>query len=168
MRAANLLLVIPRDRPLRLYGAASEQESLPWQWVQDRLVAAGTYWVVAHAPDPHPRPVWGVWHDLRRHLSVGSPSLSRSIAARVPVTVHLDSGTEVVLVEGTALPGVAGSTPPGVIERYNAKYDWDYQVGEYGELAVVEPARVMAWRSGGWAGRDGFQATGRWDFDLSG
>ena len=57
---------------------------------------------------------------------------------------------------------------PGVIERYNAKYDWDYQVGEYGELAVVEPARVMAWRSGGWAGRDGFQATGRWDFDLSG
>ena len=156
-----------RERPLRLYGAASEHEPLPWSWVQDRLLAAGTYWVVAHAPDPHPRPVWGVWNDLQLYLSIGSPVLSRSIGPGFPVTVHLDSGTEVVIVEGAAAPGVPGSTPPSVIEQYNAKYDWDYQVGEYGELSVVMPATVKAWRSGGWAGRDGFQAAGSWDVNLS-
>lgn len=158
----------PRERPLRLYGTVSEREPLPWSWVEEQLVAAGTYWVVAHAPDPHPRPVWGVWNDLQLYLSVGSPTLAQSIGGRLPVTVHLDSGTEVVLVEGTAAPGDPGSTPVAVIERYNAKYDWDYQVGEYGELTVVAPVKVVAWRSGGWAGRDGFQATGSWDLDLPG
>ncbi|CAN5657968.1 hypothetical protein BH24ACT5_BH24ACT5_19960 [soil metagenome] len=51
-----------------------------------------------------------------------------------------------------------------LLNAYNAKYDWDYMVDEYGPFTLVEPAKVIAWRSAGWAGRDGFQATGRWTF----
>lgn len=81
------------------------------------------------------------------------------------VTVHLDSGTDVVLVEGTISSDARDEAPSSVIEAYNTKYDWDYQVAQYGDLVVVQPVRVLAWRTAGWAGRDSFQATGCWTFD---
>jgi len=156
----------PRQRALRLYGAHSDQVPLAWSWVEEQLETAGTYWLVAPTPGhPHPRPVWGLWHDQRLHLSVGSPTLLRAVDREPAVTVHLDSGTDVVLVEGTISPTAQDGTSSSVIEAYNTKYDWDYQVAQYGELIVVQPLRVLAWRTAGWAGRDSFQATGGWDFD---
>ena len=50
-----------------------------------------------------------------------------------------------------------------VVRAYVEKYERPYDVAEYGPLTVVAPERVLAWRSGGWAGRDGFTAVGRWD-----
>jgi hypothetical protein len=158
----------PRERVLRLYGAPSDQDPLAWSWVEKQLEAAGIYWLVACTPGhPHPRPVWGLWHGQRLHLSVGSPTLMRAVGQDPSVTVHLDSGTDVVLLEGTAIPTARGGTPSLVIEAYNAKYDWEYQVAQYGELIVVQPLRVLAWRTAGWAGRESFQATGCWDFDSA-
>lgn len=155
-----------RQEVLRLYGSGSDREPLAWQWVDDQLAAAGTYWVVARAEGhPHPRPVWGIWTSGRLHLSLGSPVLRRAAGRDPAVTVHLDSGTDVVIVEGLVAP--AAPTPPPVIETYNRKYDWDYQVSEYGELLVVVPVKVLAWRTAGWAGRDSFQETGSWIFDPS-
>jgi hypothetical protein len=158
--------VAPRERTLRLYGTPSDQAPLAWSWVEEQLEAAGTYWLVARSTGhPHPRPVWGVWHGERLHLSVGSPTLRRSVDRDPMVTVHLDSGTDVVLVEGTTGRAAERATPSSVIDAYNAKYDRDYRVAQYGELVVVHPLRVLAWRTAGWAGRDSFQATGCWHFD---
>ena len=162
----RLLVVAPRERPLRLFGARSDRAPLAWSWVEEQLAAAGSYWLVPRSSGhPHPRPVWGIWHGRRLHLSVGSPSLQRAISRDPKVTVHLDSGTDVVLVEGTTNPAAQDETPSSVIEAYNTKYDWDYHVAQYGDLTVVQPVRVLAWRTAGWAGRDSFQATGCWDFD---
>jgi hypothetical protein len=136
--------------------------------VEKQLEDAGTYWLVARTVGhPHPRPVWGLWHDQRLHLSVGSPTLSLAVDRDPVVTVHLDSGTDVVIVEGTAVPAADRGTSSLVIEAYNAKYEWDHQVAQHGELVVVLPQRVLAWRTAGWAGRDSFQATGCWTFDSS-
>jgi hypothetical protein len=112
---------------------------------------------------PHPRPVWGVWHQERLHLSLGSPTLRRAIQEEAAVTVHLDSGTDVVIVEGLARPGNGTSTE--LVQVYDQKYDWVYDASRYGDLMVVEPKRVLAWRTTGWAGRDSFQTTGCWVFD---
>lgn len=49
-------------------------------------------------------------------------------------------------------------------DAYNEKYDWNYSTDEYGPLTTIAPATVLAWRSAGWAGREGFQQTGRWRF----
>jgi hypothetical protein len=149
--------------PLRLFGRISDADALPWPWVAEQLEHAGTYWVVPHADGhPHPRPVWGIWHDGALLLSVGSPVVARQIAAHAEVTVHLDSGTDVVVVEGH----VAGQVSEGpALAAYDKKYDWDYDVDQYGPLTLIEPATVLAWRSGGWAGRDGFQQTGRWQLE---
>jgi hypothetical protein len=152
------------ERDLRLYGAASDKASLAWPWVEQQLADAGTYWINARTPGhPHPRPVWGVWSLQQLHLSIGSPTLRLAIREEPAVTIHLDSGTEVVIGEGLVIPSAA--TTPALIEAYNQKYDWDYQVSQYGDLTRVLPGKVLAWRTAGRAGRDSFQSTGCWIFD---
>jgi hypothetical protein len=66
----TLAAVTPQERTLRLYGTPSDQDPLAWSWVEEQLEAAGTYWLVAPTTGhPHPRPVWGIWHGQRLHLS---------------------------------------------------------------------------------------------------
>jgi hypothetical protein len=152
------------EKGLSLYGAPSERAPLAWPWVEQQLLDAGTYWVIARSPGhPHPRPVWGIWSRQGLHLSIGSPTLRRALGQEPAVTVHLDSGTGVVIVEG--LVALSAPTTPALIKAYNQKYDWDYQVSQYGELTCVQPGKVLAWRTSGWAGRDSFQTTGSWLFD---
>jgi hypothetical protein len=147
-----------------MYGAATEHEPLSWPWVEDRLSEPGTMWVTATSDGfPHPRPVWGVWYRDRLHLSIGTPSIRRRLSVDPRLTVHLDSGTDVVIVEGHAVLG--SETDDHVLQAYNAKYDWSYDVEQYGPLTQVRPQTVLAWRAAGPAGRDGFTASAKWSFD---
>ncbi len=160
--SAGSLDGVPERAPLRLYGKPSDKSELDWEWVDGQLSAAGTYWVTARTNGhPHPRPVWGVWSGQRLHLSVGTPRTAGALAADPTVTVHLDSGTEVVIVEGRA---VGSSSDPAVLASYDRKYDWSYDLSLYGSLTCVAPETVLAWRTAGWAGRESFQQTGRWRF----
>ena len=141
------------------YAQPSARPGLEWAWVEPQLTDAGTYWVSTGTDrHPHPRPVWGVWVDDMLHLSIGSPKLAEA-ASGTPTTVHLDSGTDVVIVEGVI---DAKAADPAIIAAYDTKYAWTYDVGSYGPLTSIRPHVVLAWRSAGWAGRDGFTATGRW------
>jgi len=152
-----------RRGTLRLYGHPSDKSLLDWAWVVAQLETAGTYWVIPRTMGhPHPRPVWGVWRNDRLYLSIGTPTTRRALAVDPAMTVHLDSGTDVVIVEGTAAGQV---TEPDVIAPYDKKYDWKYHPTEYGPLQCVQPGVVLAWRAAGWAGRESFQQTGRWTFD---
>jgi len=147
-----------------MYGQPAPGSPLDWSWVDEQLAAAATFWVAAHGGDhPHPRPVWGVWCDEVLHLSIGSVVVSKLLDHHRNVTVHLDSGVDVVIVEG-AVVGFSGEA--GVISAYNDKYTWDYTIAEYGLLTSIFPRKVLAWRSAGWAGRDGFQQAGRWRFSA--
>jgi hypothetical protein len=154
----------PIPDTLRMFGSVQDAEALPWTWVEEQLQSADTYWVAARGEGPpHPRPVWGTWADDGLHLSIGSPVVRRQVAADPTVTVHLDSGVDVVIVEGTA--GVEDPSSMGPqVEAYNSKYDWDYDVAQYGPFTRVAPSAVLAWRSAGPAGRDGWSQIGRWRF----
>lgn len=145
-----------------MYGEPSEAPALAWSWVDAELANAGTYWVVAHGGGhPHPRPVWGVWQSDELHLSIGSPVIGQLLGVDRRVTVHLDSGLDVVIVEGAD----GGSTEAGdLYEAYNSKYDWNYTTEEYGPLTTIVPTSVLGWRATGFAGREGFLQTGRWRF----
>lgn len=150
-------------RPLRLYTRPSEHPQLPWSWVDGQLSAAGTFWIVTTGGRyPHPRPVWGVWHDLRLHVSVGSPALVRDLQIGRGVTVHLDSGIDVVIVEGDVEPPTRDRV---VLDAYDAKYDYRYDADQFGPLITIRPRSILAWRTAGPAGRDSFQETGRWVSD---
>ncbi len=141
------------------YGRPSDCPALEWEWVDAQLSDAGTYWVsISTDRHPHPRPLWGVWADEMLHLSIGSPTLAAAPPG-TPTTVHLDSGTDVVILEGTL---TATTTDSALLATYDTKYTWAYDVEVYGPLTSIQPEVVLAWRSAGWAGRDGFTATSRW------
>lgn len=151
------------EETLRFYSRPTDVEPLPWDWVESALTAAPTYWLTGRTDGlPHPRPVWGVWLAEELFLSIGSPTLADQVAADSRLTVNLDSGTDVVIVEGRA---IERATPSDVLDAYNAKYDWAYAVEDYGHLTRVAPTVVMGWRTAGFGGRDGWYAAGKWRFD---
>jgi hypothetical protein len=85
------------------YQLAKSGGELPWEHVVERLEKAWNYWIVTVRPDgrPHVTPIWGVW--LEDHLYVdGHPRTrwSRNIAGNPQVAVHLESGSDVVILEG--------------------------------------------------------------------
>lgn len=147
--------------PVRFYTQVSSLDPVEWSWVVDQLRAAPVYWVSVHGGrQPHPRPVWGVWHDDALWLSIGSPQLRAASATGAALTVHPESGIEPVIVEGHADPADRDQSPP--IASYDAKYDWSYDLAEYGPLVRLPPTTIIAWRTTGFAGRDSFQAAGKW------
>jgi hypothetical protein len=149
-----------------MFGAPSTNSQLAWSWVAQQLTAAETYWidVAGSGPLPHARPVWGVWLEEQLHLSVGTPALRRAATAGTPATVHLPDGLDVVIVEGEV---AAPTSNADVIAAYDAKYDWTYDLEQFGPLTSIAPSNVLAWRTAGPAGRDGFAHTGRWTWDAS-
>ena len=153
---------MPQHERLHLYGKPSDLDPVEWDWVRGQLEAAGSYWLATPTSrHPHIRPVWGVWSDDQLHLSIGSPTLAASCRPGTPATVHLDSTTDVVIVEATVMGPTEASS---LLETYNRKYDWDYTIEGYGPLTTLAPSKAMTWRSAGWAGRGGFRQSGRWRF----
>jgi hypothetical protein len=120
-------LASPTVAPPVPYGAAAPpSELLPWSWAEQRLVAARNYWIATTRPDgrPHCRPVWGVWLPDGFWFSTGS--LARhNLAANPQITVHLESGDQVVFLEGVAAAVTGTGTLQGFLAAYNPKYDWD-------------------------------------------
>jgi hypothetical protein len=154
---------------LRMWGQENDSPPPDWQWVEDQLRQAGTYWVVARsAGHPHPRPVWGIWRDGALLLSIGSPPITRDLAADPRITVHLESGTEVVIVEGLASVVTEFDALAEFTAAYNAKYDWEYRAERDGPPTRVDAHKVLTWRAAGTAGRDGFPQAARWTFQVSG
>ena len=155
----------PTAGPLRFYGSTSDLHGVEWSDVRRRVVDAPIYWVdVAGGERPHPRPVWGVWLDRDvLALSIGTPTARRRLTDGAAISVHLDDGIDPVILQGT-LDGFDGDPAGAAIRAYDAKYDWTYDVDQYGPLAVVRPEVVLAWTSLGRAGRDGFGAASRFTF----
>ena len=76
---------------------------LPWSHVVDKLTQAINYWVCSVYPDgrPHVIPKWGVMIGAAIYYD-GSPETRHAlnIAQNPNISVHLESGTEVVIVDG--------------------------------------------------------------------
>jgi general stress protein 26 len=126
------------------YGLEQSDEGLlPWSWAAERLASARNYWIVtAGAPGPHAAPVWALWHDGAIVFSTDPSSRkARNLASDPRVVVHLESGDEVVIVEGQVEPYTAGRE---VVDAYERKYQFRPEPGP-GWLAV-RPARAYAWR----------------------
>jgi hypothetical protein len=105
-------------------------------------------------PQPHVRPYWAIWNERQLVFSTASRTL-RNISANQHVTVHLESGIDVVIVEGTARAESEPSSLATFVDSYNEKYDWDLTVrrdggvsdssGNAGSVIAVSPRTVFAW-----------------------
>lgn len=89
------------------------------------LADATTYWVCTVRPDgrPHATPVWGVWYDgCFWFTTFSGAGKVRNLAANPNIVVHLDSGNDVVVIEGVAGRVDDEAVLPAVCERYATKY----------------------------------------------
>lgn len=96
---------------------------LEWEWAVERVEQARNYWICSTRADgsPHAAPVWGVWDGEGVVFGTSPDSAKGRNLARDPrVTVHLESGDEVVILEGEVERIAFGED---VLDRYEAKYD---------------------------------------------
>jgi PPOX class probable F420-dependent enzyme len=126
------------------YGISSEPEGmLPWSWAEERLASSRNYWIVTVRPDgsPHAAPVWGLWFDGAVVFSTSPESRKGLNLARDPrVVVNLESGEEVVILEGEV--EVIG-LDEGMADAYEEKYE--YRPGGEGDWFALRPRVAYAW-----------------------
>lgn len=136
---------------------ANPKGFVAWSQVEEKLRQARNYWLCSVRPDgrPHVIPKWGVWVDGSLFFD-GSPETrhAKNIVRDPYVNIHLESGDDVIIVEGTArlLPKPASGMGEKISLAYKAKYaavgyapepnQWDH-----GGLMEVVPAKVLAWTS---------------------
>ena len=141
------------DRPNMPVGYGLNQSSaglLPWAWAEERLTAARNYWICTTRPDgrPHASPVWGVWLDGALYFGTDSQSRkARNLAANPAVTVHLESGDEVVIIDGWAeLVTLDPALSVPLDNAYQAKYQMNFsEAAAAAAVLRVQPQVVLAW-----------------------
>ena len=116
---------------------------LPWEHVEKRLTEALHYWLCSVRPDgrPHAVPKWAVYVQGKIYFD-GSPETrhARNIAGNPQVVLHLESGEDVIIVEGTA-KGSGKPSPEQALEIARAYAD-KYSARGY----APEPSQ---WNEGG-------------------
>jgi nitroimidazol reductase NimA-like FMN-containing flavoprotein (pyridoxamine 5'-phosphate oxidase superfamily) len=127
---------------------------LSWSHVDERLAAATVYWIATSGPggQPRVRPVDGLYLDGILYIG-GSPATrwARDIAGNPQVSVHLDGGADVVIVEGRAellQTGVVAEVAEQLAEISNRKYpQYAMTAASFGGPGpyAIRPRLVFAW-----------------------
>lgn len=153
-----------RMRPkMKDYGINADGDGLlEWAWVSERMAKTHNYWVCSTRPDgrPHAAPVWGIWHDETFYFYTGLQSRKgRNIQTNPDVVVHLESGDETVIFEGTLTQIHDEALQQQLSQLYGAKYPHtpDPQTDP---LFKLQARVVLAWLE-----QDFPKTCTRWQFD---
>jgi hypothetical protein len=129
------------------YGVPKHSKNLiPWSWVVDRFGSEPNYWICTTSPDgrPHARPTWGVFVDDTICFGGGPRTRwSRNLAVKPQVSVHLESGNQVVIAEGNVdhLPDGEDARLRPIDDAYEGKY----QMRHGPPIWLLRPKTVIAW-----------------------
>lgn len=138
---------------------ASRDGQLTWAQVEPKLVAAKHYWLATVRPDgrPHSVPRWGVWMDGHFYYDGAATTRhARNAESNPHVTLTLESGTDVVIIEGCSRATRADADGLGVrLADAFGKYHADgyspaadaWSGADGGGLRVIVPERALAWTS---------------------
>jgi general stress protein 26 len=137
------------SRPDIPYGLRKADEGLgllPWSRVSERMRSSFVYWVATAGTGgrPHVIPVWGVWLDETCYFSNGATTRTgRNLAANSSVAVHLESGEDVVIIEGAVEPVTDAALIDRINDAYAEKYLWRERVDE--GWYALRPEAAFAW-----------------------
>lgn len=98
---------------------------IPWRYVERQMRAARNYWVVTASRSgvPHAAPVWGLWHKGGFFFATEAASRkARNLAENPQLIVHLESGDDVVILEGTGERVQKAQQLRALDSEYSAKY----------------------------------------------
>ena len=148
------------------YGITAAAEGATWPPIAEKLAASRNYWICTTRSDgaPHSKPVWGVWED-GLWFSTGTKAVTGRNLARDPrVSVHNESGDDVVILEGVVAPRPQSEVPASVLAAYAEKYaPFDPRDGEPDPAGVwyyLAPTLAHTWTE-----NDFQNSVGRWEFD---
>ena len=137
---------MPKD-----YGILDEDAGsglLPWSHVSERLETSRNYWIHTTRPDerPHVKPVWGLWFEDQFYFSTSPKSVTaQNLAINPSLSLNLESGDDVVILEGTA----ELVTDPTVLSRldevYYSKYAFHLVHEDSGHVYTLRHKVVFAW-----------------------
>lgn len=126
-----------------------------WEHVAQQLTEAKNYWLCSVRPDgrPHVIPRWAVFVDRKVYYD-GSPKTrhARNILENPHISLHLESGDQVIILEGTSQPAERPS--PELAQKLAQAYKTKYAVHGYapepdqwdeGGLYVFTIQQVIAW-----------------------
>ena len=144
------------SRPRLPKGYADNPVSyVDWEWVAAQMTESENYWLSSVRPDgrPHVVPRWGAFIDNKLFYD-GSPETrhARNIIENPHVTLHLESGNQVVIMAGTSKP--ADKPSPEFAKRLAEAISGKYAVQGYspeptqwdeGGLYVFTPRQCIAW-----------------------
>ena len=158
----------PNEEYGRLGGGKEAGEREPWPAVSERIGRAELFWLATTRSDgrPHAVPIGGSWHEGRLYFNTSPRTVSaRNIGARGPVCAHLESGQEVVIIEGMATRLAPDDVPDAVLDDYASKYGDPAHRPDPTDPELpwfaVEPAKVLFWLD-----EDMRNTAVRWEFDA--
>jgi hypothetical protein len=134
---------------------------LPWSHVVDRLTGARNYWVGTTRPDgrPHAVPVWGVLVDGVVHHGGGADTRkARNLTVNPHAVIHLESGDDVVIIEGVTERLTEENADPDLLRRIDDAYEAKYGMRHGTPVWALRPHRALAWKNG-------LTTATRWEFD---
>jgi len=168
------LLHVGRPQAPPLYGFKKPEKYLPWSHAEERLSESRNYWICTTRPDgrAHSIPVWGIWVEGAFYFGTDRSSCkARNLARNPAVSMHLESGDDVVILEGVAqeVPGVieTAKRDKALFSKLDAasrsKYKMPLMIVPDSVIYRVQPRVVLAWTE-----KDFPNNATRWEFKVSG
>lgn len=157
---------VPGRPQLKDYGidVASTEGLLTWEWLSEQMDKARNYWVATTRPDgkPHAMPVWGVWLNEVFYFSTARSSRKgRNLEANPELVVHLESGDNVVIFEGTVEEAFDVAFLARFADAYEIKYQFRPDTQDLKNVTyALQPHTVYAWLES-----DFTKSATRWKFD---
>ena len=144
------------SRPKFPQGYADNPASyVDWEWVAEQMTDAKHYWLSSVRPDgrPHAVPRWGAFIDTKFWYD-GSPETrhAQNIMKNPHVSLHLESGHQVVMMEGISKPAgkptreFARKLAKVIGKKYSEDgYSPEPNQWDAGGLYVFTPRQCIAW-----------------------
>ncbi len=146
------------------FGLKPRTKYLSWSHACAQLEQARNYWIVTVRPDgrPHAMPVWGFWFKDALYFGTARDSRKwRNLASNPNVIVHLESGDEVVVVEGVTKEITDNDEIAALRPISKKKYGmWMPPDPRRHVVIAVQPQTAFAWSE-----RDIQGTATRWSFE---
>ena len=149
--AASPLPISTRPYMPKGYGILSEDKGsglLPWTRVRERLERSRNYWIHTTRSDgrPHVKPVWGLWFRERFYFGTDAGSITaQNLSENHSCAVHLESGDDVVILEGTGVAVTDRDLLSQLDDAYYRKYSFHLVMENGGTVFMLDHGVAFAW-----------------------
>ncbi|MEM8532809.1 MAG: pyridoxamine 5'-phosphate oxidase family protein [Chloroflexota bacterium] len=138
----------------------SEDDLLTWDWVIEQINHSLHYWLSTTRSNgyPHVVPIAAIWYDDALYFSVSKQSVKgRNISNQPNVALHLESSTNVFILEGQTQLANDDVVQAHITTPYTRRYNFTPPTGQSNQWYKLAPQRVL-----GWLLQDSYHTATRW------